>query len=226
MAELNLQLTQIREIRFDGETSGERHDSAKTLHPEQVSRTERRRLADGSPTRQLRINANALVPDNVRKIVHIPKKHEIRDAPLRLYHEYMSWEQAGDAMIAYDDAHNLYAIKTIKGNQIAKGTKVQTFTNKETVVGMVDLYRDDEEIHMVYELMDVCLGHLLATPRGCLKVLEIAAICKEVGRIQRLGDFSLTYARSSMESLTYMTCWVAVTGTYAVLRYYWTEQVM
>jgi len=112
MADLQRQLTQIRDIRFDGDTSKEGLDASAPVSDHTAGRLKRRYLADLAPTRGLPINTDLSTFDKSRKIEHVPKKpkHGMRDEPLQKYHEYMSFEQAGPATIAYDDAHNLYAI--------------------------------------------------------------------------------------------------------------------
>lgn len=48
------------------------------------------------------------------------------------------------------------------------------------IVKIVDIYRKEKYIRIVYKYMDKYLEYILGTPYRCLKVLEIVILYKEV----------------------------------------------
>lgn len=93
----------------------------------------------------------------------------------------MSLDQGGPAIIAYNNAHALFAIKQLKTDEETKSVKFHRF-NSNHVVSLHDVFIDNDknEYNLVYEYMDVSLEQVLGTPRGRLAAFEIAAICREV----------------------------------------------
>ena len=162
--------TQIGNIRFDnGADSGEASTKRGGVLERRIPVKHTPSL---NPTQPLL---------NARDAIHVIKtrKIEVRDSPQRSYHEFMSFDQAGPATIAYDDLHNLYAIKKHKCDPDRGRRKAQLFEHS-SLVGIQDMFWRSDEIHVVYECMDVSLQHVLATPRGHLASSEIAVICKQV----------------------------------------------
>lgn len=160
---LQRQVTQIGDIRFE-----ERKD-AFLSNPSSSSTLKR----------QIPINTNRLSfsPKGIESL-NKKRKIEIRGSSLKAYHDFMTLDQAGPATIAYDNAHALFAIKSMK-TEASQSTSVQLFRN-DCVVNLYDVFRDRDEYRLVYECMDVSLEQVLGTPRGQLASFEIAAICKEV----------------------------------------------
>jgi len=168
------QVTQIKGIRFDSTTQKE----PQSPQPKAITRLKRHDLADISPTKHIKINTDrSLFPTEPTAK---RSRKEVGTAPRQEYHEFMSLDQAGPTTIAYDAEYNLLAIKKIKVSPNDSSSNTQLFRGHRSVVGVLDLYRKGEEMHIICEYMDVTLQHVLATPRGDLACDEIAWICAEV----------------------------------------------
>ncbi len=164
--EIHRQATQIGNIRFDRGTDGG-----------EAASTKRGRVLE----RQIPINPTQPLVAAAREINYAtePSKIEIGNTPQRSYHEFMSFDQAGPAAIAYDSLYNLYAIKKLKHDPDKHESKARLFKHS-ALVGILDLFWEGDELHVIYEYMDVSLRHILATPRGHLTSKEIAVVCKQV----------------------------------------------
>lgn len=104
----------------------------------------------------------------------------IRATPQRRYHELMTLDQAGPAVIGYDDTDrcSFVAIKRRKRPEGSSIPQVQVKSNH--LVSLKDMYIEGNDIVFIYEQMDVSLRHITGIARGSLKAFQIAAICKEV----------------------------------------------
>ena len=104
----------------------------------------------------------------------------IRATPQRRYHELMTLDQAGPAVIGYDDTDrcSFVAIKRRKRPEGSFIPQVQVKSNH--LVSLKDMYIEGNDIVFIYEQMDVSLRHITGIARGSLKAFQIAAICKEV----------------------------------------------
>jgi hypothetical protein len=104
----------------------------------------------------------------------------------RLYHAFMTIEQAGNAVIAHEQAFpgRLVAMKRIRPENETPSRLLQPYKS-DHVVSMVDTYVDGPEVVFVYEAMDISLRQLISV---CpLHISKIAAIIKEVsGLVQML----------------------------------------
>jgi hypothetical protein len=104
----------------------------------------------------------------------------------RSYHAFMTIEQAGNAVIAHEQAFpgRLVAMKRVRPENGTPSCLVQPYKS-DRVVGMVDTYVDGPEIVFVYEAMDISLRQLISV---CpLHIVKLAAIFKEVsGLVQML----------------------------------------
>ncbi len=163
--EVQRRATQIGKISFDnGADSGEAH-------------RKRRGVLD----RRIPVKPTQPLSTATRNANHVTetRRVKIRDSPQRSYHEFMSFDQAGPATIAYDDLHNIYAIKKLKCDPDKRRREAQLFEHS-SLVAIKDIFWRSDEIHVVHECMDVSLQHVLATPMGHLASSEIAVICKQV----------------------------------------------
>jgi len=104
----------------------------------------------------------------------------IRASPQRRYHEVMTLDQAGPAVIGYDDTdrRSFVAIKRRKRPDGPPVHQVQVKSNH--LVGLRDMYVEENDVVCIYEQMDVSLRHITGILQGPLKAFQIAAICKEV----------------------------------------------
>ena len=161
-------VTQISNIRFEKGAAGGEAALKRKAHVLE-------RKIPINPTQTL-LAATAEVD---REYIIERSQTEINTSPQRSYHEFMSFDQAGPATIAYDSSHNLYAIKKYKYDE-DKGKCAARLFKKDSLVSIQDLFWRDGEICIVYECMDISLQHILATPRGYLAATEIAVICKQV----------------------------------------------
>lgn len=108
-------------------------------------------------------------------------KRRVGSEPKILYHEWMTLDQAGPAIIGCDNtrAGNMVAIKRVERPEEYSGRCMPPFVS-DYVVDVKDMYCEDNEITIIYEQMDVSLRQITGTLSGQLKAFEIAAICKEV----------------------------------------------
>lgn len=108
----------------------------------------------------------------------------LRAAPdrTRVYHEFMELDQAGMAVMGYDESreHNIVAIKKLKSPGNRRQPKLRPFTSDQ-VVAIVDILNDKDSMTVIYEPMDVTLRQVTSIVPGQLKDFQIAAVCKEVG---------------------------------------------
>lgn len=143
------------------------------------STARKRKLASDSPTRNICVNPSNLSFPTDRDAAPQKLQRQLapQASPLRYYHPFMEYEQAGQAQVARSFNHELVVLKTIEP---IHAEKVQLFKNKNAV-SLIDVHRSDGQVYLVYELMFVSLRQIQATPRGLnIKSFEIAAICKEV----------------------------------------------
>jgi len=174
--------TQIGDIRFD--------DPHKTDSPSLTAHRgllKRHVLADASPTRNIPISKERLSFVATRSSEPSLKKAK-REKPVEsqtLYHEFMSLDQAGFAIMAFDSTSELFAIKKYKriASDQVKNILSTQFSGSVNVVAVIEAFQTTTEIHIVYERMDVSLRHILATPRGQLVSHEIGAVCREVSPV-------------------------------------------
>ena len=182
MGDLQRQATQIRDIRFSEAGIEDARSSTDAVVPEKIAAKQKRhQLADASPTRGLPVHIDASSSHFSKRL-----RKGLGSKPQQSYHEFLSLDQAGLAMIAHDNSYERYAIKKVDSKPDMDARKVQSFRGTPCVVCVLDIYRSslDEKIHIVYEKWDVSLKHILSTPWGDLNPAEIAAICKEVGALQ------------------------------------------
>lgn len=176
--------TQIGDIRFDNPRSSESDipvgPRKLSPHPRLLNR---HILADESPTRKIPINAERLSFVSTKASEPSAKKPKLSHKlePHTLYHEFMSLDQAGPAIMAFDSTPELYAIKKYKRNAGVEAKGVRPFSESDCVVSVIEVYPTLVDVCIVYESMDVSLRHILAIPRGQLVPHEIGAICREVG---------------------------------------------
>ncbi|KAL9606567.1 MAG: hypothetical protein Q9179_000292 [Wetmoreana sp. 5 TL-2023] len=106
---------------------------------------------------------------------------KLSTTPKADYHEFLALDQAGDAHIANDNTTscNLVAIKTYEWNGDDKLECCQQVRH-DNIVHMLEIFRKDKRVCIVYEQMDVSLRLINSLPRGSWQPFEIAAICKEV----------------------------------------------
>lgn len=181
-AEVQRRGTQIGDIRFD---DPQRTDaSSLTAHRGILKRHV---LADASPTRNIPISTDRLSFVAMRSSEPSFKKAK-REEPVEsqtLYHDFMSLDQAGPAIMAFDGTSELFAIKKYKrvGSDQVKNVIPIPYSESVSVVSIIEAFQTITEVHIVYERMDVSLRHILATPRGQLVAHEIGAICKEVSPV-------------------------------------------
>jgi hypothetical protein len=97
----------------------------------------------------------------------------------RSYHAFMTIEQAGSTVIAYEHAFpgRLVAIKRVRPENETSSSHLRTYKSDQ-VVNMIDTYVDGPEVVFVYEAMDISLRQMISV---CpLHVSKLAAIFKEV----------------------------------------------
>lgn len=143
--------------------------------PKQPPRTLQKRLFPINPSK-LSFEPKA-PPEQPAKRV----KANLRDESRAVYHKFLILDQAGPATIASGSTETcpLVAIKrsSVKSNDKLPPIKSFPATN---IVNLIDMFREQEEIYMVYEQMDVSLRCVNGISQGW-NSHEIAAICKEVG---------------------------------------------
>jgi len=171
--------TQIGDIRFDDPQTTD--PPSLTAHRRLLKRHV---LADASPTRNIPISKERLSFVATRSSEPSLKKAK-REEPVEsqtLYHEFMSLDQAGPAIMAFDSTSELFAIKKYKrvASDEIKNILSTQYSETVSVVSVIEAFQTTTEVHIVYERMDVSLRHILATPRGQLVSHEIGAICREV----------------------------------------------
>ncbi len=169
--------TQIGDIRFDDPQTTDPPSAHRRLLKRHV-------LADASPTRNIPISKERLSFVATRSSEPSLKKAK-REEPVEsqtLYHEFMSLDQAGPAIMAFDSTSELFAIKKYKSvaSDEIKNILSTQYSETVSVVSVIEAFQTTTEVHIVYERMDVSLRHILATPRGQLVSHEIGAICREV----------------------------------------------
>ena len=119
----------------------------------------------------------------------------------------MTLDQGGHAVIGSDNNKKpgLVVIKRIKKLDKSFTNRIRPFTS-EHLVQIKNMYEDDDDVVIVYETMDVTLRPLTGIRPGPLKAFQIAAICKEVGRLffpvawRRV----LTILKQLLEGLSYL----------------------
>ena len=92
----------------------------------------------------------------------------------------MTLDQGGSAVIASDNTPNcsLVAIKKRKSS-IDLETNHQHFVTHDNVVNLLNIFKVDHTVHVIYEQMDISLRMIKGIPHHLWKDHEIAAICKE-----------------------------------------------
>ena len=143
--------------------------------PEYPPRTLQKRPLPANPS-QLSFEPKLPVEQPAKRV-----KALTGDTSHAVYHKFMTLDQAGPATIASDSARtcSLVAIKRsrVKSNDKLPPIKGLPGTN---VVNLIDMFRENGEIYMVYEQMDVSLRGVNGIAQGW-NSHEIAAICREVG---------------------------------------------
>lgn len=106
-----------------------------------------------------------------------------REESRTVYHKFMTLDQAGPATVA-SDSTKFCALVAIKRSHVKSNDRIPPIKGfpAANVVNLIDIFREDEEIYMVYEQMDVSLRAANGISQGCWNSHEIAAICKEVSR--------------------------------------------
>jgi len=102
----------------------------------------------------------------------------------RSYHTFMTIEQAGNAVIAHEQASpgRLVAIKRVRPENETSSCLLP-LCKSERVVDIADTYVDGPEIVFVYEAMDISLRQLISV---CpLHISKLAAIFKEVSSLAK-----------------------------------------
>jgi len=102
----------------------------------------------------------------------------------RSYHAFMTIDQAGNAVIAHEQASpgRLVAIKRVRPENETSSCLLP-LCKSERVVDIADTYVDGPEIVFVYEAMDISLRQLISV---CpLHISKLAAIFKEVSSLAK-----------------------------------------
>lgn len=182
-ANIQRQGTQIGDIRFDDPKLTEPKPAIEFKDlPPLFRKLKRHALADDSPTRNIPINTNRLSFVSTKAPESSFKKAKVTHTvdPQTLYHEFMTLDQAGSAIMAFDSKSELFAIKKYKRDSSFHVHSVRPKAKSDCMVSIIEAYTTAVEVCIVYEHMDVVLRHILATPRGQLVPHEIAAVCREV----------------------------------------------
>ena len=173
MADTQRRVTQIR---------GDEIKPLRLLAQESEKSSDRtipRRSPNTLQKRPLPANSN----EPKREVESPAKKRELLSEEKQriAYHEFMTLDQAGPAIIGSTNTKDC-ALVAIKCSKVkCKGPLLGIIGLPSShIVNLLDMFRKDEEIYMVYEQMDVSLRLINYIPHGAWNAYEIAAICKEV----------------------------------------------
>jgi hypothetical protein len=103
----------------------------------------------------------------------------------RSYHAFMTIEQAGNAVIAQEQAspRRLVAIKRVRLENETSSCLIP-LCKSDRVVSIIDNYVEGPEIVFIYEVMDMSLRQLISV---CpLQISKLAAIFTEVGGLPQM----------------------------------------
>ena len=126
--------------------------------------------------RKIPVNGTQSSVDNKRLVI----KTEINSGPRSVYHEFMTLDQGGFAIIASDNTKtcSLVAIKKRKSSDRLKFSCDKPIYH-DNIVNLLDIFKVHDTVYMIYEQMDVSLRMINGIPHHAWKDHEIAAICKE-----------------------------------------------
>lgn len=193
---LQRRVTQINDIRFDEIPSSDASNrDHRFIIPALTSK--RQYLTNHFSTRRLPVNPSRLSFAPKKRPEHPTKRLKpTHDEPYQpCYHEFMSLNQAKIATIAYDENHNLLTIKKRQSKSSDWIKELKSLTTSDCVITLLDAFQQKKNVHLVYELMNISLRHILATSRDQLEAHEIAAICREISTNPILHQVFLWYLR-------------------------------
>ena len=129
-------------------------------------------------------------PTKIRKRETYPDQIKIESRPA--YHEFMTLDQGGFAVIASDNTQNcsLVAIKK-KKTSIDLGTNHKHPVYHDNIVNLLNIFKVDDTAHMIYQQMDISLRMINGIPHHLWKDHEIAAVCKEESPVSLYFDNSM-----------------------------------
>jgi hypothetical protein len=110
-------------------------------------------------------------------------EQQIKTAPQVTYHEFMVLDQAGPAVIGFDDTRerNLVAIKRLNGIDKSSMYRLRPFTSNH-MVNVREAYIDHDNLVIVYEQMDISLRHITGLLLSPFEPFQIAAIYNKVSQ--------------------------------------------
>jgi hypothetical protein len=108
-------------------------------------------------------------------------EQQTKTAPQVNYHKFMVLDQAGSAVMGFDDTRerNLVAIKRLNGIDKSSARRLRPFTS-DHVVNVREAYIDHDDLVIVYEHIDISLRHITGLLSSPFKPFQIAAIYNEV----------------------------------------------
>jgi serine/threonine protein kinase len=101
--------------------------------------------------------------------------------PWKRYKTVFEFDQAGLVMLAHLNNHSFEEF-VIKSHTVDSETCLSAIKDcsHKNVVRLQEALYDNGNIFFIYEVMDVSLAHVFATPLGRLKPYEVAAFCTAI----------------------------------------------
>ncbi len=130
----------------------------------------------------------------------------VRSKSRTFYHTFMPLDQADPTVIARDNMKDraFVTIKRVKRADRDPVYRISNFTS-DHLVNIKDMFlKDDDEIVIVYEQMNVSLRHIVAVIEGSLQVFEITTICKEISDCIEVIWWLLTRSWQLIDDLFYI----------------------
>jgi serine/threonine protein kinase len=141
-----------------------------------------------------------------RKIPVIPTVSTPRGAeedPWKRYKSILKLHQAGSATLVHRNSSSFqeYILMETKGEKELL-SKIQKASHKN-IVGFYEALYDRGTLFFIYEVMEVSLAQVFATPQGCLRPYEVAAFSTEI--LQGLhyihGELRIAHGNLSAENV-------------------------
>jgi hypothetical protein len=103
------------------------------------------------------------------------------DDPWKKYYKLFKFDQAGSGTLVHkiDDTFQEFIAKEVKVHSKEWLSRLREASHKNIVHFHEALYKDGV-IFFLYEVMEVLLSQIFATPLGLLKHYEVAAFCSEL----------------------------------------------
>ncbi|KAL6722259.1 hypothetical protein ACLMJK_001366 [Lecanora helva] len=159
----------------------------------------------GQHKRPLPVNDNKLSFDPRQESPRKKNKHldkTLPHQPATTYSEFLRLDQAGLATLASDNSKSCLLV-AVKHAKVDSRQQIVHPVRHGNIVNLMHVYHEGEdEIFMVYELMDVSLRLVNSIAHGKWNVYEIAAVCKEsMLKKRELNDSS---AQKDVASIGYI----------------------